>query len=52
MTDIADVAQNQMPGTPQDLAIDPQRRFEEERRRAFDEMVAEHEKHERDKKRQ
>lgn len=50
MTDAADVAQNQMPGTPQVLEIDPQHRLEEERRRAFDEMVEEHDRKERGRK--
>jgi hypothetical protein len=44
MTDIADVAQNQMPGTPQDLAIDPEDPMAEVRRRDFDRTVKEYER--------
>ncbi len=44
MTDIADVAQNQMPGTPQNLAIDPSDPLEEARRRDFDRTVQEYER--------
>jgi hypothetical protein len=44
MTDIADVAQNQMPGTPQDLAIDPGDAMDEARRRDFDRTVQEYQR--------
>jgi hypothetical protein len=39
MTDVADVAQNQMPGKPQNLAIDPSDAREEPRRREFEKAV-------------
>ncbi len=44
MTDIADVAQNQMPGTPQNLAIDPDDPMDDERRRDFDRTVQEYQR--------
>jgi hypothetical protein len=44
MTDIADAAQNQMPGTPQDLAINPADPLDEVRRRDFDRTVQEYER--------
>lgn len=44
MTDIADEAQNQMPGTPQNITIEPRDKLEEPRRHEFDEAVAEHDK--------
>jgi len=44
MTDIADAAQNQMPGTPQDLAIHPADPLDEVRRRDFDRTVQEYER--------
>jgi rubrerythrin len=39
MTDISDVAQNQMPGTPHNVRLNPRDALEEPRRRAFDEAV-------------
>jgi hypothetical protein len=38
-TDVADVAQNQMPGMPQNIRLNPRDALEEPRRRAFDELV-------------
>jgi hypothetical protein len=44
MTDIGDVAQNQMPGTPQDLAIHPADPLDEVRRHEFDRTVQEYQR--------
>jgi hypothetical protein len=43
MTDIGDVAQNQMPGRPQNWATGSHYTHDETRRREFDRLVAEHE---------
>jgi hypothetical protein len=43
-TDIADVAENQMPGTPPNVTIHPRDPHEEARRREFERMVEEREK--------
>jgi hypothetical protein len=39
LTDFGDVAQNQMPGKPQHLRLDPRDALEEPRRREFDALV-------------
>jgi hypothetical protein len=43
MTDVADAAQNERPGTPPNVTIDPRKAQEEPRRREFEHAVAEDE---------